>query len=141
MAEVDAKRELGELAGVTRDWRRKDDRELVKALKRLLTQVDRTRRLKAGGLTAYSDHAEVVRALRHVIEVCASVGIFLVDRGEVEGWAPDGMFTESEIEAKTGIAESIAALVRDGDPRVEPLVVFVKGVCDFLCAAKSPRPS
>ncbi len=80
----EVKRRIAEIGSLRMEWNQGDDLQVRRRLKDLAGEVDRIRRIKAGGIAAMpSDLATELFAL---VENSHSLGVFLVPVGELEGW-------------------------------------------------------
>ena len=81
---ADVANDLTAIGAHTMDWTKQDDVEVRRRLRQLANDLDRMRRLKKGGVAAYSgDLGERMQAL---LERLKSHGLFLVPVGELEEW-------------------------------------------------------
>lgn len=76
--------ELSSIAASGMDWNKRDDEELRRRLRRLANEIDRMRRLKRGGIGAYS--GDLGDSMSVLLEQLSSHGLFLVPVGELEQW-------------------------------------------------------
>jgi hypothetical protein len=79
-----------ELSAIRRhrmDWAKRDDVEIRRQLRQLTTDIDRMRRIKKGGVGAYS--GALGTRLKALLERLAVFGLFLVPVGELEEWLPN----------------------------------------------------
>lgn len=75
---------LSEIAAFKMDWRKNEDVEVRRLLRRLATKIDRMRRLKSGGVGAYA--GELGSSMQTLLDRLKRHGLFLVPVGELEEW-------------------------------------------------------
>jgi len=84
MLPADVATELSSISASGMDWNKRDDVELRRRLGRLANDIDRMRRLKRGGIGAYS--GELGDKMGVLLEQLKEHGLFLVPVGELEEW-------------------------------------------------------
>ena len=84
MASADVVKELSLISESSMDWNQRDDVELKRRLGRLANDIDRMRRLKRGGVAAYS--GDLGTKMDILLEQLRTHGLFLVPVGELEEW-------------------------------------------------------
>jgi len=106
----EVKRRIGEIGSLQMEWNQSDDLQVRRRLQDLAREIDRMRRIKAGGVAAMpSDLATELSAL---VKNSHSIGVFLVPVGELEGWlANEGIGASKE--TKWSWAIEAAAKVRE----------------------------
>jgi hypothetical protein len=120
------------------DWNQRDDVELRRRLGRLGNDMDRMRRLKRGGIAAYS--GELRDKIEVVVEQLRSHGLFLVPVGELEQWlATDdvGVSTSDKRAWSNAAAQTVQKVgKRDGD-----VWGFVAAVGRYLSSRQTVLPN
>jgi hypothetical protein len=91
---VDVAMELAALGGASMDWSKGDDIEIKRRLTRLATSIDRMRRLKKGGVDAFS--GVLGDRLTGMLKELGHFGLFLVPVGELEEWLTNHGVSESK---------------------------------------------
>ncbi|MDK9712966.1 MAG: ATP-binding protein [Sulfuritalea sp.] len=77
-------KELLTISESSMDWDKRDDIELRRRLARLGNDMDRMRRLKRGGIAAYT--GELSNKIGALVDQLRIYGLFLVPVGELEQW-------------------------------------------------------
>jgi len=131
-------KELLSIGEGSMDWNQQDDVELRRRLGRLGNDIDRMRRLKRGGIAAYS--GELHDKLSVVVEQLRNHGLFLVPVGELEQWlATDnvGVSTNDKRAWSNAAAQTVQkAGKRDGD-----VWGFVTAVGRYLLSRQTVLPN
>ena len=112
------------------NWEKDEDLPLQKAIRNLANQIDRTRRLKGGGLRAYQD-GPIGPQMASLLERLAQLGVFLVPVGELEQWLDThavGVSTSDKRAWANAAAQKVQTLGRQPGDVWE----FVKSVGAFL---------
>jgi hypothetical protein len=128
---VQVSKKLIDLSSATLDWSKNDDESLARELRQLANSVDRTRRLKSGGVVAYTDRPHLKGLIERVIEDCKRIGLFLVPVGELEGWSPDLMKDGPSREKKAEWANEFVKRVRQQRDLAKDAIDFVVAVDAF----------
>jgi hypothetical protein len=114
---ADVAKELSSISTSSMDWDRRDDVEVRRRLGRLANDIDRMRRLKRGGINAYS--GDLGAKMATLLEQLRAYGLFLVPVGELEAWlsAYDVGVSKSDKRAWSNAAAQIIQKLgkRDGD--------------------------
>lgn len=76
--------QLDEIRQHRKDWSQRDDLEIRRRLRHAAGELDRMRRLKRGGVTAYDGELGV--RLKSLVSRLSEQGLFLVPVGELEEW-------------------------------------------------------
>jgi hypothetical protein len=127
--EHEVKASLQALHTCDMSWQRADDTRVVRELRKIANNVDRLRRLKAGGISGYTDHPSIAAALQTAVDACKGVGLFLVPVGELENWL-SLPHVESDRGEKRSWAAAAAEAVRQRQPGTDAVVSFVEqAVC------------
>ena len=83
----DVAKRLSKLASRSMDWTKSEDFATHRDLRDLANELDRMRRLKAGGIQAYE---EPLRSeMQNLVDELKLIGLFLVPLGELEEWLQD----------------------------------------------------
>ncbi len=110
-------KELSSILASSMDWNKRDDVELRRRLGGLSNDIDRMRRLKRGGINAYS--GELGDQMGVLLEELRAHGLFLVPVGELEQWLADyevGVSKSHKRAWSNAAAQTIQKLgKRDGD--------------------------
>lgn len=123
---------LKRLAGQTWNWNGGDDNKLRGELNELVNLLKRVRKLKEGGLEAYSEQPEVKALLAEMVDECKNYGVFLVPVGELEGWVSQLMADVPRRLSKTKRAAIAAERIRSADSKQGDVWAFVAGVAASL---------
>lgn len=81
---ADVAENLSSISASSMDWNQRDDIELRRRLSKLANDIDRMRRLKRGGIAAYS--GQLGDKMKVLLEQLRNHGLFLVPVGELEQW-------------------------------------------------------
>ena len=76
--------ELTAIGAQSMDWDKQEDVEIRRRLRRLASDIDRMRRLKRGGIAAYS--GALRNEMSQLLSRLGEHGLFLVPVGELEEW-------------------------------------------------------
>jgi putative AbiEii toxin of type IV toxin-antitoxin system/OLD-like protein len=123
--------ELNRLLRAPMDWQQGHDVSLRRAVSKLGKQIDRMRRLKAGGVEAYED--DLGQRMRTVLDKLSARGIFLVEKGELEQWLAEYDVGVS-IADKRAWANAAAQRVQEVGRQPGDVWDFVARVASFLIA-------
>ena len=126
--------ELTLLSGLSMDWNKRDDIDLKFRLGQLKNRIDRMRRLKKGGIRAYS--AALGGRIADLLGQLGTHGLFLVPVGELEEWLADYGVTESKTN-KSAWANSAAQRIQQLGKRPGDVWEFINGVGAYL-GSRSP---
>ena len=120
---------LSELAASGMDWTKSEDLVTHRALRDLANDLDRMRRLKAGGIQAYE---EPLRSdLRKLADELKSYGLFLVQVGELEEWLKDYDVGVSKRE-KRSWSNAAAQLIQKNGKRDGDVWAFMTEIGQYL---------
>ncbi|MFN0300930.1 MAG: AAA family ATPase [Burkholderiales bacterium] len=106
----DVKRRIADVGSLRMEWNQGDDLTVMRRLQDLAGDVDRMRRIKAGGVAAMP--LEIETELSALINNARSIGVFLVPVGELEGWLTSEGIAVSK-QTKWAWAIEAAAKVRE----------------------------
>jgi hypothetical protein len=127
--EADVHRRLTELTARKMDWDKEHDFELRTSLSALVHDLDRMRRLKRGGLSAFP--VEISGPLASLLESLKMIGLFLVPHGELEHW-----LTNRGIEVSKGSkwewANAAAQKVQELGSQQDDIWGFMRQVGSYL---------
>lgn len=128
--------ELSSIGALPMDWSQRDDVEIRRRLSQLTKGIDRMRRLKNGGVTAYGDDldGEIVDLLRQL----KSHGLFLVPVGELEEWLASSNVEVSKSN-KRAWANAAAQRVQQLGKQSGDVWDFVASVARYLTSLPGPR--
>lgn len=129
--------ELQALKESRMDWDRKDDIELRRRLRGLATELDRMRRLKRGGVDAYTDPLRT--NLRDLLDHLRTHGLFLVPVGELEEWLPQEEVAVSKSD-KRAWSNAAAQVIQSGGRREASLWDFIRSIGRHLETQTRTRP-
>jgi hypothetical protein len=79
--------QIATLGSEIMDWENQDDLKVRRQLRKLANEIDRMRRLKKGGVAAYS--GKLGNEMIAIIDRLKTCGLFLVPVGELEEWLAD----------------------------------------------------
>ena len=123
---------LTELANQELDWQKNDDQRVERSLSELRSRVKRVRKLKEGGVAAYSGYPQIKCGLENVIRDCREFGLFFVPGGELESWIPELMSDCPKGISKTERAAIAASRIREAECKLGDVWEFMQAVFDFL---------
>jgi hypothetical protein len=126
--------ELSSIASCSMDWNKHDDIEIRRRLRQLSNDIDRMRRLKSGGLRAYS--GEFGDKMGALLERLRAYGLFLVPVGELEEWLSGYEVGVSKSD-KRAWSNAAAQTIQKAGKQDEDVWQFVSAVGYYL----SPRPA
>jgi len=122
-------RELNTLASGKYSWGKRDDIRLGCSLSNLLSSLNAMSDLKGGGISKLpSDLAE---RLKKLVKKLRTIGIFLVDVGELEEWL-SGCSIEASKRKKWAWANEAANFIRESPPQDNDIWGFTKELGDYL---------
>jgi hypothetical protein len=128
--ELDEMRQkLNELLPEGTNWQNERDIDVRRELARLAQQLDRMRRLKRGGLSAFPD--PIAEPLRQILTCLKESGVFLVPVGELEEWLADANLKESR-ENKWAWANAAALHIQSRGVATGDIWDFIREVGDYL---------
>lgn len=110
-------------------WSQGDDVQLRKTLIEIARNLDRMRRLKRGGVTAFPP--DIKTKLESLINECKLHGLFLVPVGELEEWLSTHGITASK-QNKWAWANEAAILVRKTGAKRGDIWDFIREVGSYL---------
>ena len=90
----DVKKAAASIASTDMDWQKDDDFPIREQLRSLARGLDRSRRLKRGGLSALPE--EISEPLRKVLDSAEAIGLFIVPVGELEEWVTQASIKASK---------------------------------------------
>lgn len=124
--------ELQAISALPTDWSVGDDHAIRRSLSSLAGKLDRLRRMKQGGVAALPDPLRML--FKELIETLASVGLFLVPVGELEGWLADKPI-QSPRSKKWAWANEAAELLRKLEPETGDIWAFIRRISAYLQTA------
>jgi len=123
--------ELSSISALSMDWNNRDDIEVRRRLSLLTRQIDRMRRLKKGGVTAYEDG--LGERIADLLKQLTSHGLFLVPVGELEQWlAANGV--EASKSNKRAWANAAAQQIQKLGKQSGDVWSFVTSVAEYLAS-------
>lgn len=122
---------LREVVATDSSWKAEGDIATRRELNRIAQQLDRLRRLKRGGVSAFP--TDIERPLRELLRRLSDCGVFLVPVGELEEWLADAAIGESK-ENKWAWANAAALHIQAHGPQIGDIWDFVRAVGSFLSA-------
>ncbi|PYJ81829.1 MAG: hypothetical protein DME22_20285 [Verrucomicrobia bacterium] len=131
LTEMEISRRIGDLAAKQFSWAKNDDGSLVRGLRQLANAIDRVRKLKSGGVAAFSEHPKLKARLENVIEECKAAGLFLVPVGELEDWSTELMKDGPSRERKAEWTNEFVKRMRQEPSRAKDIIDFVTAVDTF----------
>jgi hypothetical protein len=129
--EQEVTKTLDDLSERTLNWENRDDIAIKRVLTGLAEKLKRRRRLKDGGVDAYSQLPAVFEPLTKIVAKCHSVGLFLVPVGELECWVRH-LMTDVTESGKPERAMIAAAKIRDCTEKKGDIWAFMEKVLEFL---------
>jgi hypothetical protein len=125
--------ELAAISSSSMDWIKQEDVELKRCLTRLALRLDRMRRLKKGGASAYPD--DLAGRIRDLLVRLQHVGLFLVPVGELEEWLASENLGVSKEKNKWAWANAAAERILKLGPQKRDIWDFVSAVGGYLKSA------
>ena len=130
---------LKQLTAAPMDWEAGDDVNLRRELSRLANSVDRMRRLKSGGVSAYE--GALRESMAAAVRQLAAYGLFLVPLGELEQWLGAHNVGVS-VSDKRAWANAAAQRVQTVGRQTGDVWDFMAGVARFLLDdGAAPHPT
>ena len=129
MSAEDVAKELALIAESRMNWALQDDVELRRRLGRLTNQIDRMRRLKNGGVSAYE--GELQSLMIGLLNQLQTHGLFLVSVGELEEWLADREVGVSKSD-KRAWSNAAAQLIQQSGKQEGDVWNFVASVGRYL---------
>src|SRR5713226_3510724 len=93
--------------------------------------VDRVRRLKSGGVAAFSDRPELKARIEKAIDDCKCAGLFLVPVGELECWSSEMMSGGPSREKKAEWVNEFVKRTREHPDAASDIIKFVSEIDRF----------
>jgi len=131
LGEKEIARRLGELVSRPFEWAKNDDEQLVRNLRQMANEVDRMRRLKSGGVAAFSDQSELKARIEKVIDDCKHAGLFLVPVGELECWSREMMSDGPSRERKAEWVNEFVKRMREHPDAASDILKFASELDRF----------
>lgn len=130
----EVEKELQRIEALPKVWHDNDDDTLMKQLRGLANKLDRMRRLKPGGISAYeSEHPAIAAQLEALRQKFWQAGVFIVPVGELESWLSDDFMMDGPSrERKQEWADEAASRIRQRPDKAGPISGFVRQVAAFL---------
>lgn len=131
-SEVDA--EIQRILDRPKVWENNDDEAVTRNLRRLANTIDRMRRIKKGGISAYEEtHPDIAEQLKNLMQTFWNCGVFIVPVGELESWL-SGEFMKGgpAPSRKQEWANEAANRIRQSPEDSGPIMDFVRQVGEFL---------
>jgi hypothetical protein len=129
----EAAAELIALAKKCTDWAEGKDDRIMEELSDIKNRIDKVRRLKKGGLSAFDSEPGLRGRIEALIEKCKQWGLFLVPVGELEWWLPELMNDVSR-RRKPLWASMAPARIRANPEKAGDIIGFVSKVAGYLRA-------
>ena len=132
--------EVNQIAEMSKDWQKNEDDAVMKRLRGLANRIDRMRKMKRGGITAYrAGHPEIADQLEAVKERFWKAGVFIVPVGELESWLSDEFMKDgpSRETKKQEWADEAAHRIRQQPDQVGAIAQFVSKVAEFIAAKEA----
>jgi len=127
---------LGTVTALPMEWSKEQDLTLRTELQDLIHHLDRMRRLKSGGIASLPKTiADQTSAL---IKSLATIGIFVVPVGELEGWLADKAIAASK-RSKWAWANEAALKVRSLGPQPGDVWDFMRTVARYMTQSLENR--
>jgi len=111
------------------DWSRGDDAFVATQLRSIANDLDRIKRLKAGGVASLPP--ELRGEVENIITELSRYGLFLVPVGELEQWF-DGTKVSVSKQDKPAWANAAANYIQNGGPHEDGVWGFLTGVARYL---------
>lgn len=132
---------LQRICGMSMEWDNDDDKRLREEIHELDESLRRLKRLKEGGVEAYSiDYPKIKDSLLSVITLCSSIGLFFVSIGSLEDWVQSLMLPEYPRKKKINKmirAAIMAAKIREAPTKKGDVWQFMETVLAFLKAREN----
>lgn len=131
---IEVENELLRIQELPRDWHVNNDEALMRELRSLGNRLDRMRRLKPGGISAYrSEHPGIASQLEALRVQFWLAGVFVVPVGELEAWLSEAFMKGGPSkERKQEWADEAATRIRQRPGDAGPITDFIKQVAAFL---------
>lgn len=134
LSTADVASELSAISACSMDWTRGDDLNVRSRLRKLANNIDRMRRLKRGGIAAYS--GELYEDMRVLLERLQDYGLFLVSVGELEEWLADCEVGVAKSD-KRAWSNAAAQFIQKVGKREGDVWNFVSGVGRYVASRSS----
>lgn len=134
----DVAKELSSMGASSMDWNKRDDIELRRRLGRLANDIDRMRRLKRGGITAYP--GDLGDKMGILLEQLKEHGLFLVPVGELEEWLAAYEVGVSKSD-KRAWSNAAAQTIQTSGKQDGDVWDFVSGVGRHLSSRQTALPN
>ena len=135
---TDVTNQLSSIAAGSMDWNQRDDVELRRRLGRLANEIDRMRRLKRGGIAAYS--GDLCDKMSVLLEQLRNHGLFLVPVGELEEWLATYEVGVSKSD-KRAWSNAAAQTIQKSGKRDGDVWGFVSSVGRHLSSSQTVLPN
>ncbi len=124
-------RKLTFIISSTMDWGKGDDVEIKRCLGQLANDLDRTRRLKRGGIAAYP--GELGMKISSLLIQLREFGLFLVPVGELEEWLANQQVGESKANKRVW-ANAAAQRIQQLGEQSTDVWQFISAVGKYLAS-------
>lgn len=125
---------LQEMGSRSLDWDRGDDSDLKKSLTKMIHEIDRMRRLKRGGISAFPE--EFRKTLEEALHCLQEIGLYVVPVGELEEWFGSDTIRSSKNNKWAWANEASAHILRQGR-QDGGIWAFIKAVGQYLASTRS----
>jgi len=131
-------KELSSLGESSMNWNNRDDIQMRRRLGRLANDIDRMRRLKRGGIAAYS--GDLGDKMRVLLEQLRNHGLFLVPVGELEQWLAGYEVGVSKSD-KRAWSNAAAQIIQKSEKRDGDVWGFIAAVGLHLSSQQTELPN
>lgn len=130
----EVEQELRRIETLPKVWLDNDDERLMRQCRGLANRLDRMRRLKPGGISAFeSEHPAIAGQLEALRQKFWQAGVFIVPVGELESWLPEDFMKDGPSkERKQEWADEAANRIRQRPEKAGAITDFIKQVAAFL---------
>lgn len=131
---LDVNTEIQRIHNHPKEWANNDDETVMRHLRGLANKIDRMRRLKSGGISAYlGESPNIASQLEAVKLKFWRAGVFIVPVGELESWlSEDFMKDGPSRERKQEWADEASSRIRTKPDEAGQIVEFVRHVAAYL---------
>lgn len=130
----EVEQEIQRIERLPRLWHENDDDRLMRQFRGLANRLDRMRRLKPGGISAFkTEHPAIAGQLEELRQKFWHAGVFIVPVGELESWLSEQFMRDGPSkERKQEWADEAAIRIRQQPEKAGAITDFIKQVAEFL---------
>lgn len=130
LSENDFKGGLQEMRSRELDWSKGHAQELRRQLTDLASRLSHLAILKRGGIANFADKTSILHKLKAILGRCRSVGLFLVEVGELEYWLK-GIMDGASKSKKSEWANEAALRIRQRPPQDDDIWEFIRKIASY----------